>query len=148
MRTPSKQKILLSYLTTSLLITTVSISIGAIGVFDPGFGNPSSWNSMEIVILLKLSVVLTANFFLHLFYYFGGFKAAPLTKGLGIGAGLGLAIFLISFFGLHTMEMDSTVTDSFFVSLAARLVEYTAGGIATAALSVSDLSRWSFTRAF
>ena len=148
MDTISQKKVLISYVITSVIIFFLSAAISISGIFGNHMGDASANMSIELVAVIQLLIVLTANFILHLFFYYGGFATAPILKGVGIGAVLGVVYFLVSVFALNAYDINAESLQLLVSAMGGRVIEYATGGIATAVISVSDIHRWGVLRAF
>lgn len=144
----SFKKIVISYFITSVLIFFVSAAANAAGVFGNGMSTTMDSMSTELFTILQLTLVLLANSVLHLIFYYGGFSASPILRGLGIGAFLGLSYFIFSAFALNIYDIHGESLIDLTAAMSGRMIEYAAGGIATAMISVSDIHRWGILRAF
>lgn len=146
MEKTSLKKITLSYLITSVLIFIISAATSMLGLFGKGVG--AFGMSVELMMLIQLTVVLLANLLLHGLFYFGGFHSSPIKKGISIGAVIGVSYFLITVFLVGSYNIE---TESMAVLLRAaggRVVEYCTGGVMTALISVSEIHRWGLLKAF
>ncbi len=138
------KKVVVSYTLTSLMIFILSAFTSMMGVYGKASGSLSM--SVELMAVIQLIVVLVSNFLLHMFFYYGGFRSSPITRGVGIGAMLGVVYFLISVFVLNMYNVNSV--QMLLGAMSGRVIEYGLGGIATAVISVSDIGRWGLLRAF
>lgn len=143
----SPKKIVISYIITSVVIFFVSAAISVTGFFEANMGSAVSQLSVELMILFQLAVVLTSNLILHGVFYFGGFSASPFAKGACIGSLLGIMYFLIGVFAFDFYDLNNEML-SLLSAVSGRVVEYSAGGITAAIISVSDVHRWGLLRAF
>jgi magnesium-transporting ATPase (P-type) len=142
------KKILISYCITSVLIFFISAAANVAGVFGNNMGTSMDSMSIELFAIMQLVLVLLANSVLHIIFYYGGFSASPILRGVGIGAFLGLTYFIFSAFALNIYDIHGESLMDLSAALGGRVFEYAAGGIATAAISVSDIHRWGILRAF
>ncbi len=142
------KKALISYVLTSFIIFFLTAVTSMLGVYGSGVGGQSFRMSVELMIMIQLVVVLGSNLLLHLIFYFGGFHASPIAKGVGIGAVLGVAYFLVTMFALNTYNVNTDSMQILFSAMSGRIIEYGSGGILTAIISVSDIGRWGLLRAF
>ncbi|MBL4587261.1 MAG: hypothetical protein JKX84_09435 [Flavobacteriales bacterium] len=145
MKKTEPKQVIASYGITSLIIFVLSAFTSLLGVYGDGVVNSIS---TELMVLIQLIIVLLANFLLHAVFYFGGFTASPITKGLGIGTVLGLTYFAVSVFVLNIYNINTDSLQVLLQAMSGRVVEYSAGGVLTAVISVSDIGRWGLMRAF
>jgi len=140
------KKVVTSYALTSFIIFLLSAFTSMMGVYGKGLGSTSI--SVELMAVIQLSIILIANLLLHGVFYFGGFNSAPITKGMGIGVVLGIAYFMVSVFALNMYNINTDSLQLLVSAMSGRIIEYGAGGIFTAVISVSDIGRWGLLRAF
>lgn len=148
METVPTKKVLVSYLITSLIIFVVSATISLAGAFGEPYGSLGHRLSMEVLILIHLTVILLSNLVLHGFFYYGGFSTSPIMKGIGIGAVLGVTYFVVGVFALNIYDINGSSVQHLMGAISGRLIEYGTGGIATAVISVSDIHKWGLLKAF
>lgn len=148
MESTSQKKIIVSYFITSAIIFMISALTNVMGVFGNGVGEAASTMSIELMAIIQLAVVLTANCFLHFVFYYGGFKSSPIAKGIGIGAFLGLTYFLVTVFAFNFYDINADPLLQIAGGMSGRMIEYSSGGVLTALISVSDIHKWGLLRAF
>lgn len=147
MNSISPKKVLVSYVITSVVIFFISAAISMSGMISTNIGDASSRMSMELLIIMQLILILSANFILHGVFYYGGFKSSPISRGIGIGAMLGVVYFLVGVFALDLYDINTEMLQ-LAGAMGGRMIEYATGGIATAVISVTDINRWGLIRAF
>jgi hypothetical protein len=148
MENVSFKKIVISYVITSIIIFFISAGANVAGIFGNSAGVGVGSMSVQLFALIQFVLILFANSLLHLIFYYGGFSASPLLRGVGIGAFLGLSYFMISAFALNIYDIQGESLFNLSAAMGGRMFEYGAGGIATAVISVSDIHRWGILRAF
>lgn len=144
----SFKKIVISYIITSAVIFFTSAVANAAGIFGSELGTSLDSMSIEVLTLIQLMLILFANSVLHLIFYYGGFSASPIARGVGIGAFLGLGYFLFSAFAFNIYDIHAESLVNLSAAMGGRMIEYGAGGITTAVISVTDVHRWGILRAF
>lgn len=135
MNSISPKKVLVSYVITSMVILFISAAISMSGMFSTNIGDASSRLSIELLIILQLLLILTSNFILHAAFYYGGFKSSPISRGIGIGAILGVVYFLVGVFALDLYDINTEMLQ-LAGAMGGRVIEYSTGGIATAVISL------------
>jgi len=142
------KKIAVSYVITSFMIFVISAITSMLGIYGKDIGYGSVSMSVELMAVIQLTIVLVSNFLLHLVFYFGGFNSSPITRGIGIGAVLGLTYFMVTVFVLNEYNITTDPLRLLLGAMGGRMAEYSAGGIATAVISVTDVHRWGLLKAF
>lgn len=148
MDTISQKKVVISYLITSVIVLFVSAVMSLSRVYGINLGPTVNHFPIGLVILLQMCIILSANFLLHMIFYYGGFSTSPIIRGVVIGACLGVAYFLLAAFAFGVYDINGDSIHYLVSGMSGRLVEYGTGGVATAIISVSDIHRWGLLRAF
>ena len=148
MDTISIKKVLISYVITSLVIFFVSAAVSISGILGNSISSVWGHLSIELIAIIQFTIVSVSNLVLHMVFYYGGFASSPLVRGLGIGAFMGLAYFLIGVLALDLYDVNTDTLQQLIGAMSGRIIEYSAGGIAMAVISVSDIHRWGLLRAF
>ncbi len=143
----SLKKIFISYFLTSFVIFFISAAFSVGGVFDNNLSITMSHFSVELIVLMQLSVVMVSNLVLHAIFYYGGFTSSPITRGIAIGAMLGSIYFIVGAFAFDLYDVNTGLSQ-LAGAYGGRLIEYGTGGIATAVISVTDIHKWGLLRAF
>lgn len=138
---------MISFIITSFILTTISVfqnvfsnstgSAVTIGQFSSGFEQ-----------ILDLSLMLLVNLLIHSWFYFENSRTAPIYRGIKIGAVLGLVTFWVSVFVFDSYNVGGDSILVFLGGLGGTVAEYTTGGALTALISVTEIHKWGFLRAF
>ena len=132
-----------SWILSSLVMLSLTAGLNALEVIDIPFGVRSS---IGLPTLLYITGLFGANFLMHLTFYYGGFVNAPLKRGLALGMVFGVLFFLANVLFTTTYDLTNESMSVLVVGLAAKLAEYTIGGVAMSVLSVTRVHQWGFLR--
>jgi PAS domain S-box-containing protein len=139
----SMKQVNVSWILSSLVMLSLTAGLNALEVIDIPFGVRSS---IGLPTVLYITGLFGANFLMHLAFYYGGFVNAPLKRGLALGMVFGVLFFLANVLFTTTYDLTNESMSVLVVGLAAKLAEYTIGGVAMSVLSVTRVHQWGFLR--